>query len=356
MFGLMKPQVPHLSYRSAYARCCQFQRRAYGIVSLPILSYDAVFLYLCCMDAGLVPESLIKAQVCCRLRSDPRLLTAPDAKIGRFCGAISVLLADTKLQDDARDKGSIFARLGRLVLRNSARRAISFMSHLHPGFSALLSEWSATQVAIEADRARLTLGEFVGPTAHAVASVAVMMPESSTRPGLSDFLWSIGGNLGAATVAVDCALDWKDDLRTGNCNPVRDESGAGNAAMLGLDHLHRVVEACETCFGYSSRSAIVSRMVYFDVVRKLRGRCQLDDVVLKYADAEEGKEASMAHNKDEAVNRCVTVAERIGSSIGRREEPRKIDDSNEIECPRACQFSCQLIGSLPLLLGCVNHD
>lgn len=353
MFGLMKPKVPDLSYRSSYARCCQFQRRAYGIVSLPVLSYDAVFLYLCSIDAGLIPESLIPAQVCCRLRSEPGLLTAPDANIGRFCGAISVLLADTKLQDDARDKASITARFGRFVLRNSARRAVTFMSHLHPGFSALLTEWGDTQVAIEADRARLTLGAFVGPTAHAVASVAVMLPDSSTRPGLSDFLWSIGGYLGTATVAVDCALDWKDDMRTGNCNPVRDENSAINAAILGLDHLHRLVEACETFFGYLSRSAIVSRMVYRDLFRKLRTRYQLDDKVLKCPDVEAYKAPLTG---DVASNPCVAVAERIGSRIGRREDPRKIEDSNEIECPRACRFSCQLLGFIPLLLGCANHD
>lgn len=353
MFGLMKPQVPDSNYRSAYARCCQFQRRFYGILSVPVLSYDAVFLYLCCVDAGLVPESLIQTRVCCRLRYDHRLRTAPDAMIGRFCGAVSVLLADTKLADDVRDQASLVARFGQFVLRSSARRAISFLSYLRPGFSALLAEWTAAQVAIEADRTRLTLSDFVGPTSLALASVAALVPGSSTRPGFTDFLWSIGEHLGTATVAVDCALDWKDDATTGTCNPVRDEDGAVNAARLGLDHLHRVVEVSEAAFGHSSKSAVVSRMVYCQVVRKLRRQCQLGDVVLPDPEPDPGKEPSPGVG---ASHPCVTVAEQIGSCISRREGPRKGEDANEIGCPRSCPFRCQQLGWLPSLLGCANRD
>src|SRR4051794_23108468 len=106
MFGLMKPPADDLAYRSAYSRCCQFQRSFYGTLSLPLLSYDSVFLYLCGLDSGLVPEFVIAPQWCCRLRGGAPLRRAPDADVGRFCGAVSVVMADTKLRDDVRDKRS----------------------------------------------------------------------------------------------------------------------------------------------------------------------------------------------------------------------------------------------------------
>src|SRR5205814_151619 len=108
-------------------------------------------------------------------------------------------------------------------------------------------------------------------------------------------------------------------------------------------------EACETFFGSTTRSAIVSRMVRCELIRQLKRKCQLDDVVLKHEVA--AKEESVAQRTDGAINACVSVADRIGSSISRKQDPGKIVHSNEIECPRACQCSLQLFGSLPLLFG-----
>lgn len=54
MFGFMRPDKEAEEYRALYARGCQFLRREYGAIALPFHGYEAVFLYACSLDAGLV--------------------------------------------------------------------------------------------------------------------------------------------------------------------------------------------------------------------------------------------------------------------------------------------------------------
>ena len=54
MFGLINPGRQDRVFRRAYARCCQHQRRRYGLPSLAFLSYESVLLYLCAVDGGKV--------------------------------------------------------------------------------------------------------------------------------------------------------------------------------------------------------------------------------------------------------------------------------------------------------------
>jgi hypothetical protein len=352
MFGLMKPPVENLAYRSAYSRCCQFQRKFYGLISLPLLSYDAVFLYLCCADAGLVPESVIVQQKCCRMRSGLRLHSAPDVHVGRFCGALSLLMVDTKLNDDVRDKGSWMARIGKFLLQNSIAKAVRYVSQLNSSFHSLFEAWTATQIAVESDRTKLNLSEFVAPTARGVASVVTMMPGSAERPGFQDYLWDVGHHLGTAIVAADCALDWRDDLITGECNPVRSEMEATNAARLALTHLRQTVEATDRFFGATSRSAIVSRLVYAGLCKRFQERCDPCGV-----DCHANKVMPIDEHRGEALSACVSVAQKVGAAVGpKRVSNRPKRDTRQIECPQACQCSCQLLGGWLLLFGCTeNH-
>ena len=352
MFGLMKPPVEDLAYRSAYSRCCQFQRKFYGIISVPLLSYDAVFLYLCAVDAGLVPESVIPTQKCCRLRTRPLLQNAPDADVGRFCGAISVLLADTKLQDDVRDKRSLLARFGRYVLRNPVTRAIRFVSRLDPSFQASMEEWTRAQVEIESRGSELTLTDFVQPTARGVASVARMMPGAAKLPGFQDFLWRLGQHLGVAFVAADCALDWRDDLKSGECNPVKNVTDAVESARLALSHLYQAQEASEQYLGPTSRTAQVGRLVCAGVGQKLKEKCHLDEADVRHFHV--GSPEPKIQKQEGPLNSCVGIAKRVGATVGRQRSLPTFDKKKQVECPQSCQCSCQLLGGLLLLLGCAE--
>ena len=103
MFGFLNPGRHDLAYRRVYARCCQHHHLNYGLLSLPFLSYESIFLYLCARDAASATPFPLPNQVCCRLRTCRTLRDAPDGEIGRFCSAFSLILAATKFQDDIRD-------------------------------------------------------------------------------------------------------------------------------------------------------------------------------------------------------------------------------------------------------------
>ena len=109
MFGFLNPRPHSGEYRRAYARLCQHQRRAYGLLSLPFHSYEAVFLYQCALDAGALPGHVLPAVRCCRLVAPTTLSHDPDAAVGRFCASVALLLGSVKLEDDIRDARNVRA-------------------------------------------------------------------------------------------------------------------------------------------------------------------------------------------------------------------------------------------------------
>src|SRR5205823_13431727 len=100
MFGLLNPGRQDLLYRRAYARCCQHQRRRYGLPSLAFLSYESVLLYLCAADAGKVDLEALPRQSCCKLRRLRGAVPEAEREVARFCNGVGMLLAFIKVSDD----------------------------------------------------------------------------------------------------------------------------------------------------------------------------------------------------------------------------------------------------------------
>jgi hypothetical protein len=149
------------------------------------------------------------------------------------------------------------------------------MARLNPLFPQSLAQWSAAQLHLEQNPEGVTLSQFIGPTAEGFAFVAPMLPGASRDDRLSEFLARIGQHLGSAIVAVDCALDWEEDLQSNHFNPIRDADGASEAARCGLAHLKAIGDACEERFGGQGRSTRVSRLVFHEVELKLQRRPRL---------------------------------------------------------------------------------
>ena len=91
MFGFLRPSCQSTAYRQAYARCCQYQRHHYGVLSLPLLSYEATLLYVLAGDSGTFPRPDSDAPTCCRLRSKAGLRRLPEAPLGQFCASLGLL-------------------------------------------------------------------------------------------------------------------------------------------------------------------------------------------------------------------------------------------------------------------------
>ncbi len=234
MFGFLKPSRHSLSYRryrQAYARVCRFQKLAYGTESLLFLSYEAVFLYLLAVDSRSIPAPGDDEVTCCRLRTRGCQHSDADAAVARFCAAFGLLLTQTKLVDDVRDRRSLAARW---MLWRLKRRMVAndhYLRSLDPELSPAVEAAIERHLLLERQHTAIDIEQYAQPTADAFA--AVFRGAASLLPELdAEWLQRAGGHLGTAIIAFDCAVDWARDRRTGQFNPLADQAAVRNALSV----------------------------------------------------------------------------------------------------------------------------
>lgn len=230
MFGFLRGPHGDLDYRRAYARCCRFQRLAFGARTAPVVSYEGVFAYLLAREAlgsGALPES---EPTCCRLRGAGSIAGADDQRLGEFAAALGTLLAGIKLRDDVRDDHSLAARLALFVWRRPLKQAEAYFAQLDPAAPGRFREVVETHVALEASGRRYSLAEFARPTADGFGYAFSLLSRVDGRLAAhAGSFAEIGRAVGAAIIMADCATDWRRDQRRGLPNPVRGESAAREA-------------------------------------------------------------------------------------------------------------------------------
>ncbi|MCA8998590.1 MAG: NfeD family protein [Planctomycetaceae bacterium] len=257
MFGFLRGSRRHTVYRQVYAQCCQWQHAEFGLSTLPALSYEAVSLYLLCLDAGQVPRPDEGDPLCCRLRRRTQVIEAEQAPIGRYCVASGVYLAQIKLEDDLRDAGSIVSRFLLWWYGRRFQRAREILTADNPELLQNLRQRIDDHLELESARTRLPLAEYATPTGEAFgelfASVTPLLPGGSED--LVGSFRQIGQLVGKAIIQFDCAADWWRDARTGQFNPVRSRQEADEALVDAADSLIKAAERCRFWWGHESESA-----------------------------------------------------------------------------------------------------
>lgn len=269
MFGFLSCGREHPAYRQAYARCCSFQHQYFGLESLVLLSYEAVFLYVCAGDAGLVPPPAGDAPTCCRLRTSRRLRHAADAEVARFCTAFGLLLGRIKLEDDLRDEPTWTVRLAARRLRDRFRQASEYFSRLDPIFEQQVARSIDEHLRLERRGEAVRLTDYAAPTAEAFGYVFGLFGRHlADRRLAADADWSQAGRLvGTAIIAHDCATDWQRDQRRGQFNPLRDLDEVQAARLLSQQHLARLGWWCQDQLR-GRRSAAVVRSTFDRIARR----------------------------------------------------------------------------------------
>ncbi|MCA9167622.1 MAG: hypothetical protein KDB23_08135 [Planctomycetales bacterium] len=221
MFGFLRPPPHERPYRQIYAACCAYQRRSYGLESLAFHSYEAVFLYLLAVDAGVVSAPSADAVTCCRLgwhAADEGV----DPRLAQFCAAFAMLLAEIKVRDDQNDEPSLLMRIVSRRLNGRFQRARDYLRSLDSHFDLRIHEFLAAHAQLEQSaEVKPTLDEYVEPTAAAFGYIfqlsTVCVPELAS---LDSVLVEIGRRIGAAIIAFDSAVDFDHDQRRGLYNPL----------------------------------------------------------------------------------------------------------------------------------------
>ena len=239
MFGFLSPKVHSRKYRNAYSRLCQFQHLHFGLRSLPFLSFEAVFLYICSLDsiAG-KSQFLLPNQTCCKLRTSRKLISEPDGEFGKYCSALGVILAATKLEDDIRDSASLTARAYYAFLKKKVRSARNYLNSLDPLFNQKLSSLIEKHLEMEKSLLNTDLNEYTAPTGDAFAYVFGLIAETNKNYIIDKGAFElIGRHIGASIIAFDCAIDWYKDKAKGEFNPLPNDSAIHSAIDSCKDHL-----------------------------------------------------------------------------------------------------------------------
>ena len=256
MFGLMNPGRQDTTFRRAYARCCQHQRRTYGPTSLGFLSYESVLLYLFALDAGKLSADDLPQVTCCRLRSLPTRTPAAERQVARFCASLGLLLASIKVSDDVRDGHSLPARLARWLLRRRFRAAFDHFGRLDTGFTERVEQFIEDHLALEKAGTAVELTDYARPTADAFGYVFGLMARLPGLESRQELLDRLGQHVGAAIIAFDSAVDWPRDRRRGDFNPLPDGEQSAKAALTYCrERLTDAARECRAAFGGGSHTA-----------------------------------------------------------------------------------------------------
>jgi Family of unknown function (DUF5685) len=222
-----------------------------------------------------------------------------------------MLLADIKLQDDIRDDGSLLARSMRRFLRSAIVKARDYLRRMNVNQFMLINRNHDLHLEFEEFQKVVELHNYVIPTANAFGTLFEMMPEPGPRSSSTHSLFSIGFHLGAAILAVDCFFDWERDLQTGSYNPVRNRVEATDAAQVALHHLSLVVAECESCLGDDSRSARLARIVFSDLVKRIKQVAECEELPFSVIDEEAQDPDGRIMRENNGV--CLRVVEKVGS-------------------------------------------
>ena len=193
------------------------------------------------------------------------MANAPDAAVGRFVSALSVLLTRIQVDDGQRDASNPFVwlwhKLQAAALSSVARQSSLYFARLDPTFHIRLRSILEQQLELEEARG-VSLPDFVTPTANAYRYVFGLLGKVVPQGSKTDFVANVGTRIGAATVIADCVSDWKEDLAAGRANPATDDASARRAISFVRCELEAASQLMMRELGPDSRGvAIINRVL-----------------------------------------------------------------------------------------------
>ncbi|MCC9603410.1 NfeD family protein [Stieleria sp. JC731] len=252
LFGFLRGNQCDRRYRQVYATVCSSLRHRHGFRLLPFVSYEAVWLHCLAVDLQLIPAPASDMVTCCKTqrRHSPLAKTPvpcasqavpglePTAML-EFDLAFTVLLVQTKLDDDVRDRNSIIAKLLRRLYRSAWNQTKDFFAALDPEFNDKLQGLFSDHLKLERQERPIQLEQYCGPTGAAFAEVFELGAKAiaastdlANSESIQQQFRQAGEQIGRALIAFDCAMDFDADQRRGDFNPLAD----GNAIFDALNY------------------------------------------------------------------------------------------------------------------------
>lgn len=240
MFGFLRGSIEREQYRQVYARYCSFQKKTHGLLALPWVSYESLFLYALAIDLELIAGPRADDPRCCRMRAKRHQWTDAERKGAEFASQFSMLLAQTKLDDDWKDQRSPTAAALKWSLRKRFVAMREYFVGIDPLFFSTIDDCFREHEQLERQSTPASIQQYVLPTSQAFGHVfeSISGPLELTREHTTFALLNpIGQHIGAALIAFDCVVDWESDRRTGQYNPLRNKTQRINSLDFAISQL-----------------------------------------------------------------------------------------------------------------------
>ncbi|MCB0322851.1 MAG: hypothetical protein KDD69_04730 [Bdellovibrionales bacterium] len=182
--------------------------------------------------------------------------------MGEFCAHAAMLLAYVKLKDDYMDaslSAALRARLLLTLLSGRFKKMRHFFELNAPGLLEKLENCINAHRAMETDQLKVpTLAEYIQPTADGFSLLFSSLPRALNRIDLEPLFGEVGGLLGAAIIAYDCAADWRRDQEMGDFNIVHDPEAERAALDYAAARLIEMQAICAQQISPVSLSAAIA--------------------------------------------------------------------------------------------------
>lgn len=257
MFGYLKPYKPELKmkeyecYKGFYCGLCRTLKKEYGLFSTFALSYDAAFLALLYKAMSKSDKTVAferKRCVGCPLK---KCTAAVDQRSLVIAADILVLTVYFKIKDAFSDRG-FFEKLKYGMLypffkrykKKAEKRSLMIYNIIEEGIERTVS----------AEKNNAFIDEAADGTAYMMAGILELFPGDREKN------YRFGYMLGRFIYFCDAADDLKKDIKSGNFNPLKQETTADVDKLLDLS-VASVIDAYREIELYDMKS-IPDNLVY----------------------------------------------------------------------------------------------
>ena len=222
MFGYVRPYVPELKvmdnelYRATYCGLCRTMGKKTGCISKFALNYDFVFLALLRMAAE--GESVdIKMRRCLVHPFKKRPMLEINDSL-EYSAQATTMLTRLKLKDNINDSHGISKIKAKIVgavsvfFKKTDKSLLPLQEKIIASINKLTELEGAQTDSI--DEVACTFGELLGSIAS-----------NGIEGGTGRILYDVGFHLGKLIYVLDAVDDFKDDLKTGSFNVIKNAFG-----------------------------------------------------------------------------------------------------------------------------------
>jgi len=256
------------------ATCCGLCHQLwqnYGPLWALLVNHDAVLVALLIAAQREEPPKLEGTTRCPIYAGMRKETILDDGKALGFAAALSVLMAEEKLLDLARDDRSLLARLATHALGKAPNRAMEVLEA--DGLPRSVVERSRTaQRHIERSRSA-SLKAALDPLGSLSGAAFARTSHIAANAGNAETLSSLGSSIGCIVALADACEDLSQDRRTGSYNPLVARWNVAKAGPLPVEIMKEVSGQIVRDMGSMRRSLQRLRLAWMvDIVSNIVSR------------------------------------------------------------------------------------